>query len=96
MGCNWLAAAEPAKLEADAAAGVLAEAEASAGDAAAVPEEPVVPDDRFVMLLSVWLIDMSWSSWLRDTIWPTISVGSTGAVGSWFCNSVTNRFKKVS
>jgi len=68
MGCNWLEAAVPAKLEADAAAGLLPEADAIAGEAAAVPDEPVVPDDAVDMLLSVWLMEMSWSSWLRDTI----------------------------
>jgi len=75
---------------------VLPEADATIGLTAGVPVEPVVPDDAVDMLLNVWLIDISWSSWLRDTICPTISVGSTGAVGSWFCNSVTSRFKKVS
>jgi hypothetical protein len=38
---------------------------------------------------------MRWSSWLSEIIWPTIAVESTGAVGSWFCNSVANKFKKV-
>jgi hypothetical protein len=51
-----------------------------------------VPD----MLLNVWLIEISWSNWFSDTICPTIAVGSTGAVGSWFCNSVTSRFRNVS
>jgi hypothetical protein len=30
----------------------------------------------------VWLMLMSWSSWLSEIIWPTIAVESTGAVGS--------------
>jgi hypothetical protein len=49
----------------------------------------VVNDD------SVWLMEISWSSWFSDTIWLTISVGSTGCVGSWFCNSVTRRLRNV-
>jgi hypothetical protein len=40
-------------------------------------------------------MEMSWSSWFKETIWLTISVGSTGEVGSWFCNSVTSRFRNV-
>jgi hypothetical protein len=32
---------------------------------------------------------------LSEHIWLTISVGSTGCVGSWFCSSVTRRFRKV-
>ncbi len=56
-------------------------------------ELPELPGAR---LESVWLMLMSWSNWLSETIWPTISVGSTGEVGSWFCNSVTSRFRNVS
>ena len=40
--------------------------------------ELAVPD----MLSSVWLIDINWSNWFSETIWPTIWVGSTGDVGS--------------
>jgi hypothetical protein len=56
-------------------------------------ELPDVPGAR---LESVWLMLMSWSNWFSETICPTISVGSTGEVGSWFCNSVTSRLRKVS
>jgi hypothetical protein len=54
--------------------------------------DPVVPVLSPVM---VWLMLMSWSSWFSEIIWPTISVESTGAVGSWFCNSVDSRLRKV-
>jgi hypothetical protein len=80
----------------DAAAAVLPEGIAIiafAFDPCVVLEVLEVPPD---MLLSVWLIEISWSSWFSDTICPTISVGSTGDVGSWFCNSVTSRFRNVS
>jgi hypothetical protein len=38
---------------------------------------------------------MSWSNWFSEIIWPTIAVESTGAVGSWFCNSCARRFRNV-
>jgi hypothetical protein len=93
MGCAWLAANAPAVLELAAAAGVFPAA-ASIAEAPVDDTAGVVPAAD--MLVSVWLIDINWSSWLSDTIWPTISVGSTGEVGSWFCNSVTSRFRNVS
>jgi len=41
------------------------------------------PDAPFVEEpVTVWLMLISWSSWFRDIIWPTIAVESTGAVGS--------------
>jgi hypothetical protein len=52
----------------DAAAGVPVEADVAIAVAGDVPEEPVVPEEAVVMPLSVWLIAMSWSSWLSDTI----------------------------
>jgi len=55
---------------------------AATGDDDAASDVPVVLDEVPAIPLSVWLMDISWSSWFRDTIWPTISVGSTGDVGS--------------
>jgi hypothetical protein len=34
-------------------------------------------------------------NWLSEIICPTIAVESTGAVGSWFCNSCERRLRKV-
>jgi hypothetical protein len=61
--------------------------------AAGFEVEPV--DVGLVIVPSVWLIEISWSNWFSETIWPTIAVGSTGEVGSWFCSSVTSRFRNV-
>lgn len=41
---------------------------------------PLVPDN-------VWLIWINWSSWLMETICCTISLGSSGEVGSCDFNS---------
>jgi hypothetical protein len=38
---------------------------------------------------------MSWSNWFSEIICPTIAVESTGAVGSWFCNSCARRLRNV-
>jgi hypothetical protein len=59
-------------------------------DGCSNPVDPVPVDP-----VTAWLMLMSWSSWLSEIIWPTIAVESMGAVGSWFCNSVANRFRKV-
>jgi len=61
-----------------------------------LPEEPD-PDvpELPAIVASVWLIEISWSSEFSETIWLTICVGSTGEVGSWFCSSVTSRFRNV-
>ena len=57
-------------------------AEAGEDDASPVLAVPELLDDEPVRPLSVWLMEISWSNWFRDTIWPTIAVGSTGEVGS--------------
>jgi hypothetical protein len=44
---------------------------------------------------STWLMLINWSSWFSEIICPTIAVESMGAVGSWFCNSLTRRFRNV-
>jgi hypothetical protein len=61
MDCSWLAADDPAKLEADDAAVELPPVSSeSSGFAADAAEELDVPeDDDEAMLLSVWLIDIS-------------------------------------
>ena len=47
-----------------------------------VAADPFACVDEPVIEASVSLIEMSWSSWLSETIWLTICVGSTGCVGS--------------
>jgi hypothetical protein len=97
VDCIWLSAAAVAApgLVVDPldAAFAVVPLNGSADWALAEPEAVLLAG---VMLDSVWLIEMSWSNWFSDTNCPTIAVGSTGAVGSWFCNSVTSKFRKVS
>jgi hypothetical protein len=96
-GCCWLETFAPASRGLDdAAAAVLPASNATFGLAPVDCVELVLARLPGARLESVWLIEISWSSWLSDTICPTISVGSTGDVGSWFCSSVTSRFKNVS
>jgi hypothetical protein len=56
---------------------------------------PVAVLEELVAVESVWLMLMSWSSEFREIICPTIAVESTGAVGSWFCNSLTSKLRNV-
>ena len=97
-GCCWPEILVPATRGlVDVAAVVLPAADATFGlvpvDCEEVELDPVtLPGAR---LERVWLIEISWSSWFNETICPTIAVGSTGDVGSWFCSSVTRRFRNV-
>lgn len=101
-GCCWPETLAPATRGLDdVAAAALPAAGATFGlvpvDCAEFEVEPelvpaTLPGAR---LESVWLIEISWSSWFNETICPTIAVGSTGDVGSWFCNSVTRRLRNV-
>jgi hypothetical protein len=44
--------------------------------------------------VSVWLIEINCSRLFTFTSWLMYSLGSTSAVGSWFCISVTSRVRK--
>jgi hypothetical protein len=94
--CVVLEVIAPATCGLDGVAAVFPALGATNGPAPVDCDELELPEVLGTMLDSVWLMLMSWSNWLSETIWPTISVGSTGEVGSWFCSSVTSRLRKVS
>jgi len=79
------AAREAGAVAAEAAAGVLPALDAPTLFACGCElAEAAVDDDEMGVVsdVSVWLMEMSWSSWFSETIWLTIWVGSTGCVGS--------------
>lgn len=78
--CNAAAAAEV--VSADAADDPLLAGSVLSGDLEACWPAAWVLEVGFARPLSVELMEMSWSNWFNETNCPTISVGSTGAVGS--------------
>jgi hypothetical protein len=63
---TWVLAGEFAvELPAPATWAVAGEAATAALD---VPVAPDVPDEEPDMPLNVWLMEISWSNWLRETI----------------------------